>query len=73
MKIKDAEILALKPKGKPYKVCVGESIYILVKPDGKKYWRFRYHLAGKEGLYSLGVFPKVMPFRLRIQAASVVC
>src|SRR5262249_656334 len=33
--------------------------YLLVKPDGKKYWRLKYQLDGKERLYSLGVFPKI--------------
>jgi hypothetical protein len=28
-------------------------------PNGHKYWRFKYHLNGKETTYALGVFPGV--------------
>ena len=59
MSITDAEIHALKPKKTPYKVSVGRGAYLLVKPNGRKYWRLKYHLDGKENLYSLGVFPRV--------------
>jgi hypothetical protein len=58
MPITDAEIQALKPKKKPYKVAIGGGAYLQVRPDGKKYWRLKYQLDGKESLYSLGVFPK---------------
>lgn len=59
MSLTDAEILALKPKAKPYKVSIGKGAYILVKPDGKKYWRLKYMVDRKENLCSLGVFPTV--------------
>lgn len=28
-------------------------------PDGAKYWRLRYRIAGKERVFALGVFPEV--------------
>jgi Arm DNA-binding domain len=59
MPLTDAEILALKPMPKSYKVSIGKGAYILVRPDGAKYWRFKYYLNGKEGIYALGVFPEV--------------
>jgi hypothetical protein len=59
MPITDAEVLTLKPKAKPYKVSIGEGAYLLVMPDGKKYWRLKYSLDGQESTYALGVFPKV--------------
>jgi hypothetical protein len=59
MPITDAEILALKPKAKSYKVSIGKGAYILVRPDGAKYFRFKYFLSGKEGIYAIGVFPEV--------------
>jgi hypothetical protein len=57
--ITDAEVLALKPKAKPYRVYIGKGAFILVRPDGAKYWRLKYWLAGKQNECSLGVFPKV--------------
>jgi Arm DNA-binding domain len=59
MPISDAEILALKPRAKPYKVHMGKGVYLLVRPNGWKYWRLKYRLKGRESLYSLGVFPQV--------------
>jgi hypothetical protein len=59
MPINDAYILALKPKRRPYKVSIGKGAFLLVRPDGKKYWRLKYHLDGKESTYSLGVFPRI--------------
>ncbi len=59
MPMTDAEILALKPKAKSYKVSIGKGAYISVMPNGRKYWRLRYRLNGKENKYALGVFPAV--------------
>lgn len=59
MPLTDAEILALKPKLKPYKVSIGKGAYLLVMPNGRKYWRLKYLLDGKESSYALGVFPQV--------------
>src|SRR5258708_3993121 len=58
MLITDADIQALQPKKRPYKLSIGEGAYLQVRPDGKKYWRLKCHLDGKESLYSLGVFPE---------------
>lgn len=59
MPITDEDILALRPRTRPYKVSIGKGAYLLVKPDGSKYWRLKYHFNGKETLRSLGVFPGV--------------
>ena len=37
----------------------GEGLYLWVFPGGRKYWRMRYSIAGKEKSLSLGVFPRV--------------
>ncbi len=59
MPVTDAEILALKPKSKPYKVSIGKGAYLLVMPNGHKYWRLKFYLNRKENAYALGVFPHV--------------
>ena len=48
-----------KPKEKPYKLTDGDGLYVLVKPNGGKYWRFKYLYAGKEKLLALGMFPEI--------------
>ncbi|MDF2939712.1 MAG: intA [Gammaproteobacteria bacterium] len=37
----------------------GEGLYLLVKPDGKKYWRMACYLHGKRKLLAFGTYPKV--------------
>lgn len=45
-----------KPKDKPYKLFDGGGLFLLVQPDGRKYWRLKYRFAGKEKLLAIGVF-----------------
>lgn len=46
-----------KPKEKPYKLADGGGLYLLVHPNGSKYWRWKYRLHGREKLMALGVYP----------------
>lgn len=55
----DKKASAAKPAEKPYKLFDGEGLYLLVQPDGGKYWRLKYRFAGKEKLLALGVYPTV--------------
>lgn len=57
--LSDAKIKALKPKEKMYRVLDAERLYIEVRPTGKKVWRLKYTLQGKEGTISLGEYPTV--------------
>jgi len=44
-------------KERPYKLADGDGLYLLVQPNGKKLWRFRYRFAGKENMLAFGAFP----------------
>lgn len=57
--LSDASVRNAKSKTKPYKLSDGEGLFLLVTPAGGKYWRFKYHFAGKEKLLALGVYPDV--------------
>jgi integrase len=46
-------------KEKPYKLSDGNGLHLLVQPNGKKLWRFRFHFGGKENMLALGSFPTV--------------
>jgi integrase len=59
MSFSDAKVRNAKPKTKPYKITDGEGLFLLVAPSGSKYWRLKYHFAGKEKLLALGVYPAV--------------
>lgn len=48
-----------KPKEKPYKMADGDGLYLLIKPNGGKYWRFKYRYVAKEKLLALGTYPEV--------------
>ena len=48
-----------KPKDKAYKLPDGGGLYLLVQPNGAKYWRLKYRYAGKEKLLAVGVYPEV--------------
>lgn len=41
------------------KISDGNGLYLWVYEDGRKYWRLRYWLGGKEKSLSLGVFPDI--------------
>jgi integrase len=59
MALSDAKVRNAKPQAKPYKIADGEGLFLLVVPSGSKYWRLKYHFAGKEKLLALGVYPDV--------------
>jgi hypothetical protein len=44
-------------KERPYKLSDGGGLHLLVQPNGKKVWRFRYRFANKENMLSFGAFP----------------
>ncbi|VAX74578.1 prophage CPS-53 integrase [Enterobacter cloacae] len=59
MKLSACQVDTAKPKDKPYKLSDGRGLYLLVNPNGKRYWRLKYRVAGKEKLLALGVYPDV--------------
>ena len=50
----DAKIKAAKAKEKPCKLSDGEGLYLLIKPNGARLWRFKYRYGGKEKLAAFG-------------------
>ena len=59
MKLTARQISTAKPQDKPYKLSDGGGMYLLVNPNGSRYWRLKYRYAGKEKLLALGVYPDV--------------
>jgi integrase len=57
MTLTDTRIRNAKPKAKAYKLSDGGGMYLLVKPDGARYWRLDYRFAGKRRTLALGVYP----------------
>ncbi|MCX1567836.1 tyrosine-type recombinase/integrase, partial [Escherichia coli] len=59
MALTDAKIRAAKHTDKAYKLTDGAGMFLLVHPNGSRYWRLRYRILGKEKTLALGVYPEV--------------
>jgi integrase len=55
----DTAIRNAKAIDKPYKLQDSQGLYILIKPNGGKYFRFNYRFGDKRQTLSLGVYPAV--------------
>jgi integrase len=58
MRLTDARVRQAKPREKPYKLADGHGLTLLIKPNGKKVWRYRYRLP-KENMFAIGDYPGV--------------
>ncbi|KHN92819.1 integrase [Pectobacterium actinidiae] len=59
MPLNARQIETAKPQDKEYKLTDGSGLYLLIKPNGAKYWRLKYRVAGKEKKLSIGVYPDI--------------
>jgi integrase len=55
----DTAIRKTKPAASPQKLSDGGGMYLLLKPDGGRYWRMNYRHGGKQKTLALGVYPTV--------------
>jgi integrase len=58
-KLTDPKVKAARPRQRPYKLSDGDGMYLLITPQGQRYWRLKYRFAGKEKVFALGVYPEV--------------
>lgn len=59
MPLTDLSVRNAKPQDKPYRLADSLGMYLEVMPNGSKYWRLKYRIAGKEKRLALGVYPSV--------------
>lgn len=59
MPLTDAKVRALKPREKAYRISDAGGLYVEVAPNGSRYWRMKYRIAGKEKRLAFGVYPNV--------------
>ncbi len=59
MPLTATEVKQAKAQRKPYKLPDGGGMFLLINPNGGKYWRLKYRHVGKEKLLALGVYPDV--------------
>ena len=55
----DTKIKTSKPKEKDYKLSDGQGLYLLVKTNGTKMWRYDFSYLSKRQSMSFGVYPEV--------------
>lgn len=59
MALTDTAIRNAKPTDKPVKLTDGGGLYLLLKPNGSRWWRLDYRYGGKRKTLSMGVYPEV--------------
>ncbi len=57
MALTDTQLRSLRPREKPYSRSDGSGLLIEVMPGGKRVWRLRYRLAGRQEKATLGEYP----------------
>jgi len=58
-KLTENSIRKAKIHEKQYKIYDGDGMFLLVHPNGSKYWRMKYTFDGKSKLASFGVWPGI--------------
>lgn len=58
MALTDTKVRSAKPKEKEYSLVDGDGMFLLIHPNGSKYWRFRFRFGGKQHLMAFGVYPE---------------
>jgi integrase len=58
MPLTDAKVRTVKANSKPIKLADGGGLYLDVRPNGTKLWRYRYRIAGKENVFAIGKYPE---------------
>lgn len=59
MALSDTTIRNAKPSDKAIKLTDGGGLYLLLKPNGSRWWRLDYRYGGKRKTLSMGVYPDV--------------
>lgn len=58
MPLTDAKVRTVKANSKSIKLADGGGLYLEVRPNGTKLWRYRYRIAGKENVFAIGRYPE---------------
>ncbi|AWN13887.1 tyrosine-type recombinase/integrase [Salmonella enterica subsp. enterica serovar Derby] len=59
MRLTDIAVKNAKPSDKQIKLSDGKGLYLLVHPNGSKYWQAAYRYDGKQKVFSIGTYPSV--------------
>lgn len=59
MSLTSTRIKNAKPSEKQYKLADRDGLYLLVRTNGSKSWKYDYRLAKKRGTFTIGAYPEV--------------
>lgn len=59
MALTDTAIRTAKPGTKPIKMSDEKGLYLILNPNGSKWWRLDYRFEGKRKTLSMGVYPDI--------------
>jgi integrase len=59
MPLTDRAIKLAELREKQYKLFDEKGLYLLINPNGSRYWRLKYRISGKEKTLSIGVYPEI--------------
>lgn len=65
MPLTETAIRNAKPGARPLKLFDGGGMFLLLNPNGSRWWRLKYRVAGREKSLSLGTYPEVSLKRAR--------
>lgn len=58
MALTDTKVRSAKPEAKEYSLVDGDGMFLLIHPNGSKYWRFRFRFGGRQHLMAFGLYPE---------------
>lgn len=59
MPLTDITVRNAKPTEKAQKLSDAGGLYLMVHPNGSKYWRLKYRFLGKEKVLAIGIYPQI--------------
>jgi integrase len=59
MRLNDTLIRKTAPGPKPLKLSDGDGLFLVIQPNGGRWWRMRYFISGREKMLSVGTYPEV--------------
>jgi hypothetical protein len=65
--LSEPQVDNVPPGEKPFTLFDGGGLFLLVQPNGKKLWRFKYRFCGREKQISFGSYPDVSLSDARLQ------
>lgn len=68
MKLTATAVTQARSRARQYKLYDGRGLFLLVHPNGSKYWRLKYRYGDREKQLSLGVYPDVSLKKAREKA-----